>query len=77
METAVHDPQDQLRVAHARHPALGADVGRDALQRHHRARAGFLGDFGVLGGDHIHDHAALEHLRQPRLDPKRPNLSVH
>ena len=30
--------------------------------------AGVLGDLGLLGRDHVHDDAALEHLGQPALD---------
>jgi hypothetical protein len=39
-----------------------------ALERHHRGRAGILGDLRLLGVDHVHDHAALEHLGQAGLD---------
>ena len=35
---------------------------------HHGAGAGILGDAGVLGGDDVHDDAALEHLGQATLD---------
>ena len=56
------------RVGHARDAAVAADVGGDALERHHRGRAGVLGDLGLLGVDHVHDHAALEHLGQSGLD---------
>src|SRR5207245_9976483 len=34
-------------------------------------------DLRLLGGGHVHDHAALEHLGQPRLDPERAGLLVH
>ena len=30
--------------------------------------AGVLGDLGLLGRDHVHDHAALEHLGKAGLD---------
>src|SRR5438445_511928 len=56
---------DELRLVHA---LQLADVGRHALERHHGARAGILGDARVLGGDHVHDHATLEHLGEARLD---------
>ena len=65
------DPLDHLRVGHARHAAVPADVGGDALERHHRRRAGVLGDLRLLGRDHVHDHAALEHLGQAGLDGER------
>ena len=42
------DPLDHLRVAHARHAAVLANVGRHALQRHDCARPGFLGDARLL-----------------------------
>jgi hypothetical protein len=54
--------------------ALGADVRGDALERHHRAGAGVLGDPRLLGGRDVHDHAALEHLGEPRLDAQRSDL---
>ncbi len=63
----VHDPDDHRRVAHARDTASGADVSRDALERHHGDRAGILSDLGVLGRDDVHDDAALEHLGQALL----------
>ena len=62
------DALDHGRVRHPRHAAVTADVGGDALQRHHRGGAGVLGDLGLLSSDHIHDHAALEHLGQAGLD---------
>ena len=39
-----HDPLDHLGIGHAGDAAGGADVGRDALERHHGDGAGFLGD---------------------------------
>ena len=62
------DPLDEDRVRHARDAAVTADVGGDALERHHGGRAGVLGDLGLLGVDDVHDDAALEHLGQPGLD---------
>src|SRR5579859_3442978 len=64
------DPVDHVRVAHPRHAALRADVSRHPLQRHHRDRARVLGDPGLLRRDHIHDHAALEHLGHTALHPR-------
>ena len=52
-------------------PPSRADVGRDALERHHRDRTCRLGDLRLLGVDHVHDHAALEHLGETALDPHR------
>ena len=53
------------------------DVGRHALERHHRHRARVLGDAGLGGVDDVHDHAALEHLGQARLEPQgsRPRVA--
>ena len=68
------DLADHPRVGHARDAALRADVGRDALERHHRDGPGLLGDPRLLGVDDVHDHAALEHLGEPALDAHRPDL---
>ena len=66
-----HDRLDQVGVRHARDAAFLADVGGDALERHHGARARLLGDTRVLGRDDVHDHAALQHLGEPGLDLER------
>ena len=70
------DAVDEVGVAHARHAALSADVGRDALERHDGDRAGVLGDPRLLGGDDVHDDAALEHLGESALDAARAQLVV-
>jgi hypothetical protein len=64
------DALDHGRVAHPRHPAVAADVGRHALEGHDGGGAGVLGDLRLLGVDDVHDDAALEHLGQPGLDPE-------
>ena len=50
-----------------------------ALERHHRRRAGLLGDLRLLGVGHVHDHAALEHLGEadvlPVGDPESVRLA--
>ena len=80
------DALDHVGVAHPRHPALGADVGGHAFQRHHRDGAGALGDARLLGGDDVHDDAALEHLGHAALDaggagltacPVRSSCGIH
>jgi hypothetical protein len=62
------DALDHLRVAHAGHAAVAADVGRHTLERHHGAGAGVFGDLGLLGVDDVHDDAALHHLGEATLD---------
>ena len=62
------DALDHLGVAHAGHAAVAADVGRHPLERHDRHGPGVLGDLGLVGCDHVHDHAAPEHLGQAPLD---------
>ena len=71
------DLHDLGRIGHAGHPAGGADVGRHPLERHHRGRARVLGDLGLVGGDHIHDHPALQHLGEAGLHPERSGLHRH
>ena len=58
------DALDHRGVAHARNASRRAYVGRDALERHHGARARLLGDLRLLWRSHVHYHAALEHLRE-------------
>ena len=71
IDTACLDALDHLRIAHPGDAAVAADVGRHALERHHGAGPGVLGDAGVLGRDDVHDHAALEHLGEAALDRER------
>ena len=59
---------NHVGVAHAGDAALNANIGRHALKRHHGSRAGLFGDLRLRWGDDIHNHAALEHLRQTALD---------
>ncbi len=59
---------DHLRVAHAGHATGGTYVGRDAFQGHHGAGAGVLCNLCLFGGCHIHNHTALEHLRQVAVE---------
>ena len=62
------DALDHVGVAHPRHTALGADVGRHPLERHDRDGAGVLGDLRLLGVDDVHDDAALQLLGHAPLD---------
>lgn len=55
-----------LRVGHACHAAVAADVSGHALQGHDCNGAGLLGDASLLGGHHIHDHTALQPTGAPR-----------
>ena len=45
-------------------PALHPDVGRHTLKCHDGHRARFFGDACVLGVNDVHNHPALEHLRE-------------
>ena len=67
---------DHVGVAHPADAALGPDVGGDPLERHHGDGAGVLGDLRLLGGDDVHDHAALEHLGHAPLDAGGAGLGV-
>ena len=58
-------------------PPSRADVGRDALERHDGARAGVLGDLGLVGVGDVHDDAALEHLGQAGLHSEGAGLPFH
>ena len=62
------DLVDHVRVRHAGHAALGADVGGNALERHDGHGTGIFGDAGLLDVDDVHDDAALEHLGHAALD---------
>ena len=66
-----HDALDHGGVAHASHAAVGADVGRDALEGHDGHRSRILGDLRLLGVHDVHDDAALHHLREPDLNLQR------
>ncbi|PUZ68123.1 hypothetical protein GQ55_2G000300 [Panicum hallii var. hallii] len=70
------DVADEPRVGHARHAALRADVGGDALQRHDGAGPGLLGDARLLRRDDVHDDAAAQHLRQAHLDGEGGRLRL-
>jgi hypothetical protein len=64
------DLANHRRVRHPRDTALGADVGGDPLERHHRAGARVLGDPRLLCRGHVHDHPAFEHLGEAGLQPE-------
>ena len=70
------DALDQRRVAHAGHAAVASDVGRDPLEGHDGHRTGVLGHLGLLGVDHVHDHAATQHLGQAALDGEGAGRTV-
>ena len=58
-------------------PPSRADVGGDPLERHDGDGAGVLGDLGLLGGDHVHDHAAAQHVGQAALDHEGAGGALH
>ncbi len=72
----LHDLLDQLRRAHAGDAPGGADIGWDALQRHDGDRARVFGHFGLIGGDDIHNHPALEHFGEACFDVDDVTRSV-
>ena len=76
IDTAAWMPSIISGIAHPGDAAVAADVGRHALERHHRAGAGVLGDLGVVGRDDVHDDAALEHLGEAPLDRERPGRAL-
>ena len=59
---------DHVGIAHPRHAALCSDVGGYALQGHHSNRTGVLSNLGLIRGDDVHDHSALQHLGHAALD---------
>ena len=58
----VDDALDEIRIGHAGHAALGADIGRHALQRHDGGSARVFSNSCLLRGNDVHDDAALEHV---------------
>ena len=58
------DAANHLGVAHTRHTSCGADIGRNAFQRHDGTGTCGLGNTGLFGSCYIHDDTAFEHLSQ-------------
>ena len=56
---SLFDALDHRRVTHTRNAARGTNIGRNTLQGHDGTGAGAFGNFGLLGGRHIHNDAAL------------------
>ena len=56
----VLDPRDQVRIAHAGHSALGANVRGNTLECHHRNGTSVFGDTCLLRGHHVHNDPAGE-----------------
>src|SRR3989442_9971243 len=63
----LHDFADDPRRSHPRDAAFLADVGRHALERHHRAGSRLLGDARLLGRGEVPDHTAIYLLLQSVL----------
>jgi hypothetical protein len=55
---------NHLGIGHSRNSAVGTDIRGNPFQSHNGGGAGILGDFGLVGGHHIHDDAAFEHFSQ-------------
>jgi hypothetical protein len=73
----LHNLQNLLRVGHAGHAALGANIRGHPLQGHHRTGTRLFGDPGLLGVRHIHNDSALQHLGQTPLDRFCPDFPFH
>ena len=63
------DPLDHRRVAHAGDAAVATDVGGDPLERHHRDRAGVLGDLRACSG------VTTSMITPPRSISARPRFT--
>ncbi|MDH6583340.1 hypothetical protein M2161_002446 [Streptomyces sp. SAI-133] len=68
------DALDHVRVGHAGHAAVLADVGGHPLQGHDGDGARVLRDLRLLRRDDVHDHAALELLRHTALHARGAGL---
>ncbi len=68
----IHDLLDLDWVGHPRDAAGRPDVRGHALEGHHRDRARFLGDRGLLRVRDVHHDTALLHLREAALQQFRP-----
>jgi hypothetical protein len=67
----VDDLVDHVGIGHAGHASLRADIGGNALQRHHSNGTGVFGDAGLLDVDDVHDDAALKHFSHAPLHTAR------
>ena len=56
--------------------ALGADICRNAFQRHYSRSSCVFCNACVLRGDDIHNNAAFKHLCQAFLTVKEPVSAV-
>src|SRR5580700_6777686 len=72
----LHDLADDLDGGHAGHAPFFTNVRWHTLQGHDGARSGLLRNLGLLGVSHVHDDAALEHLRQADLHPPLVCITV-
>ena len=72
---ALFDLGDHLRVRHAGHPAVPADIRGHPLQGHDGHGARLFGDLRLFHIGHVHDHAALEHLGE--LDIQFVSFCIH
>ena len=57
----------RLGLCHARHAALSANHGRNALERHYRYGSRLFRDASLLDVHHVHDDPALQHLGKAHL----------
>src|ERR1700722_10155513 len=71
-----HDLADDLDRSHSRHATFFTNVRWHPFQSHDRAGSCALCNLGLLGVGHVHDDAALEHLRQAHLHPPFVGIAV-
>ena len=71
------DLNDHLGVRHARHAAVDADVGGDALKGHDGDGAGSLRQLRLLHVHHVHDDASLQGLGHATLYDRGTGGTVH
>ena len=71
----IHHALHEREIAHPGDAPRSADICRNALERHHGNRSGFLRDGGLFRRHDVHDDAAFEHLREAALDRHRAGLA--
>jgi hypothetical protein len=65
-----HDLANHLWRRHAGDAALGTNLRGYAFESHHCDSSRAFGNDRLLDVDHVHDHAAFQHLRQANFQAK-------